>query len=110
MELPEVRQEIEAMLDQLPEEDLPSVKSFVESLLEKNEEGASSESPKEEVSKGGPDHPAVIALASEVQLEPETFLARLGEYERDLLSTYIETSDPGVLIKLRKTLGLPFFR
>jgi len=113
MDAAQIRQEIDQMLDQLPLEELVNVKGYVESLFpgEEGEEGGSGGGSAEDDShKVTPTHPAVINLANDLGMPPDELLTRLGDYERDLLTTYIESGDTGMLIALRKSFGLPLFK
>jgi hypothetical protein len=113
MDAAQIRQEIDQMLDQLPLEELVNVKGYVESLFPggEGEEGGSGGAIAEDDShKVTANHPAVINLANDLGLPPDEMLTRLGEYERDLLTTYIESGDTGMLIALRKSFGLPLFK
>jgi len=56
-----------------------------------------------------PSNPTVINLADEMGVAPDLFLMTLADYPRDLLTTFMESQDPGMLISLRKALGLPAF-
>lgn len=104
-----MRQEIDMMLDQLPEEELPAVKGFIDSLFNQGENAFPFEQGQEAASVITPDHPAVVNLAAGMGVSAEDFLGRLGEYERDLLTTYIDSGDTGMLITLKRALGLPIF-
>ncbi|GEM_PF-1980517 len=114
MDAAQIRQEIDLLLDQLPAEELMTVKGYIESLFPGDEgeegEGTGESSPADTANKVTPNHPAVINLANDLGMPPEELLTRLGEYERDLLTTYVESGDTGMLIALRKVFGLPLFK
>jgi len=114
MDAVQIRQEIDLLLDQLPPDELMTVNGYIESLFPggEGEEGAGSGEGggADDSNKVTPNHPAVINLANDLGLPPEEMLTRLGEYERDLLTTYVESGDTGMLIALRKSFGLPLFR
>jgi hypothetical protein len=106
--------EIQACLEQLPDESLITIREYIESLLSAgaaDDEGDPSGLPGAgKNSKISPDHPGVTNLAQEMGLTPDEFLRNLGEYERELLTGYIDNDDTGMLINLRRALGLPLFR
>ena len=104
-----MRQEIDMMLDQLPEEVLVSVKQYIESFFNQGENAPEFDIGQMAASPITVDHPAVMNLAAGMGLSAEDFLGRLGEYERDLLTSYIDTGDTGMLINLKRALGLPIF-
>jgi hypothetical protein len=109
MDRSQMRQEIDMMLDQLPEEELSAVKQYLESLFSQGESATGFEMGQEVASLITPDHPAVMNLAAGMGISAEDFLGRLGEYERELLTSYIDSDDAGMLINLKRALGLPIF-
>jgi hypothetical protein len=110
----EIISEIQAFLEQLPDESLLTIREYIESLLSGG--GAEGEGDPslpmviQNESKVNSGHPSVINLAQELGLTPDEFLRNLGEYERELLTSYIDNDDTGMLINLRRALGLPLFR
>jgi hypothetical protein len=105
----DILMELWGTLEQLSDEDLQTAKSMVEKLLTGEEEPQPAEA--EELQEGGldPANPTVINLAGEMGVAPDLFLMTLADYPRDLLTTYVESQDPGMLISLRKALGLSAF-
>ncbi len=104
----EIYQEVFSIMEQLSEEDLLTAKGMLESLLA----GPAGSLPQEgepQENALDPANPTVANLAAEMGVGPDLFLMTLGEYPRDLLTTFLESHDPGMLINLRKVLGLPAF-